>query len=89
MLGNRFRSLDFREVCTHQRDDYDPTTLAKAVGSSVTADSRETVMACLRAVAEADGEVAPREAALIARIEQAMSEGAADAAQNAGTGESA
>lgn len=89
MLGNRFRSLDFREVCTHQRDDYDPMPLAKAVGSSVTAESRETMMACLRAVAEADGEVAPREAALIARIEQAMNEGVADAGQSAGTSESA
>ena len=84
MLGNRFRSLDFREVCTHQGEDYDPVPLATAVGSSVSADSRETILACLRALAEADGEVAPRETDLIARIEEAMNEGAAAAPEGPG-----
>ena len=50
--------------------------LAKAFGASVSADNRDTVIACLRALAEADGEVAPREAALIQGIEAAMKHGA-------------
>lgn len=65
MLGDRFRSLDFRDVCTHQSKDYDPMELAKAFGASVSADNRDTVISCLRALAEADGEVAPREVDLI------------------------
>jgi Zn-dependent protease with chaperone function/uncharacterized tellurite resistance protein B-like protein len=76
ILGDRFRSLDFRDVCTHQSKDYDPMELAKAFGASVSADTRDTVIACLRALAEADGEVAPREAALIQGIEAAMKQGA-------------
>lgn len=57
--------------------------LAKAFGASVTADHRDTVIACLRALAEADGEIAPREAALIQDIEAAMKQGAEELASAA------
>ena len=80
MLGSRFRSVDLRDVCTHQPEGYDPMALAKAFGASVTAENRETVIACLRALAEADGEIAPRELELIQGIEAAMKQGAEEAA---------
>ncbi|WP_116810005.1 M48 family metalloprotease [Steroidobacter cummioxidans] len=83
MLGSRFRSLDLRDVCTHQPEDYDPMPLARAFGASVTVENRETVIACLKALAEADGEIAPREAALIQGIEAAMKQGAEEAASTA------
>ena len=54
--------------------------LAEAFGESANREACETVIACLKAVAEADGEIAPRETALIDSIEQAMNRGSANTA---------
>lgn len=80
LLKDTFRPLAFREICSHQPDDFDALALAKALSSSLTDEGRQTVMTCLTAVAQADGEVAPREQALLASIEQALKEGASAAA---------
>lgn len=72
MLGTRFKSLAFRETCSHLKDDFDALGLAKALSSSLDEEGRQMVIGCLTAVAQADGEIAPREQSLIASIEQAL-----------------
>lgn len=79
MLGKSFRSLAFRETCAHLEDTFDVVPLAKALGATFNNEGRETVVACLKAVAQADGEIAAREAHLIDSIEKAMIAGATEA----------
>ncbi len=80
ILGDRFKPLAFREVCAHLSDDFDTQDLAKSLSSSLDDEGRKLVLRCLNAVAQADGEIAVREQALIATIEAAFAAGASQKA---------
>lgn len=80
LLKDKFKPLSFREVCSHQPEDFDALGLAKTLSQSLNEEGRQTVISCLNAVANADGEMVPREQALIASIEQALKDGASQTA---------
>ena len=67
-----FDPSEFREHCENPRERLTPVQLSEAIRARLPAGTRARIFKYLCAIALADGEIAPEETALLARIADAM-----------------